>query len=146
MQNMFAGIKEKIGIQTRYLIDRLMALNLFRTSRSSPATYDDERLTTRLYLVLSNLIIFILLLYMLLTKQMNIFIIDWPSQSDYERIVARYSSSSVNCPCSHIAIAYRSFVTTEASLHQVDRKKKEFSSTEKQMVSPSLFSVLVDLS
>ena len=145
MLNMFASIKEKIVTQTRYLIDRLTALNLFRTSTSSPATYDDERLATRLYLVLSNLIIVILLLYMLLAKQVNIFIIDWPSQSDYEQIVARYSSSSVNCPCSHIAIAYRSFVTTEASLHQVDEKKKKFSTKKKQMVSPSLFSVVLDL-
>jgi hypothetical protein len=65
--------------------------------------------------------IFATLLYMLLAKQMTVFAINRPSLSNYEKLITLHSSSSMDCPCSHIAIEYRSFVTTEASLHQVKR-------------------------
>jgi hypothetical protein len=51
-------------------------LNLFRNSKSNETTLYDERLSTRLYLLLLNMIIFGIFFHMLFAKQMTMFTIN----------------------------------------------------------------------
>ncbi|CAF4331417.1 unnamed protein product [Rotaria sp. Silwood2] len=97
----------------------LTELNLFRTLNSNENTLYNERLSTRLYLILLNIGIVTIFLYMVLAKQMIMFTINWPSIFDYEKLIIADSDSTIDCPCSYIAVEYRSFVTTEASFHQI---------------------------
>ncbi|CAF3160440.1 unnamed protein product [Rotaria sp. Silwood2] len=104
----------------------LTELNLFRTLHSNEDTLYDERLSTRLYLILLNIGIVTIFLYMILAKQMIMFTINWPSIFDYEKLIITDADNTIDCPCSYIAIEYRSFVTTEASFHQVGNFQVEF--------------------
>ncbi|CAF4575886.1 unnamed protein product, partial [Rotaria sp. Silwood2] len=80
----------------------LTELNLFRTLNSNENTLYNERLSTRLYLILLNIGIVTIFLYMVLAKQMIMFTINWPSIFDYEKLIIADSDSTIDCPCSYI--------------------------------------------
>ncbi|CAF0854600.1 unnamed protein product [Adineta steineri] len=97
-----------------------LTLNLFP---SVPASTDEhqlknQKISTRLYVLLLILSITILLLYTSLadiTKTINV---PAPALTKYEQLYSKYSQT-LTCPCQHISINYEKFLSIEYTFHQV---------------------------
>lgn len=75
-------------------------------------------MTTRIYIVLTCVVLFAVSTYTSLSKQKNTVIISSPSLSVYEELQAR--ESSLSCACSRISIPYENFTTLmQPSFHQI---------------------------
>ena len=96
------------------------SLNLFA---SVPPTTDEDqlrnqKLSTRLFIVLLILSLTILLLYNSVATVNKTVTIKNPTIDEYLQLYARYPQT-LTCPCTHISIKYEMIVTVEFSLHQV---------------------------
>ena len=108
------------------LLDRLRALprrclhlNFFIIPhRSSTATLSRERWTTRLYLFLWLVTLTVLIIYNSFAEETTTVHVSKPDEATYNQLYASYKTS-LQCPCSSIAVAYNSFTQLNAQLHQV---------------------------
>lgn len=98
----------------------MISLNLFyKQHKSSEATLTKERYTTRAYLLLFTATFTILLLYNTFAQHLVTVYVQQPTEATYEHLAASFASS-LQCPCSNIAIIYSSFVqSTKIRLHQI---------------------------
>jgi hypothetical protein len=98
-------------------------LSTFNVFSSVPPTTDayelqNERISTRLFIILLTIILTILLLYTSLesvTKTVNV---KTPTLAQYSQLYASYPQS-LTCPCAQISINYEKFLHVEYSFHQV---------------------------
>ena len=77
-----------------------------------------QRISTRLFIVLLILSLAVLLTYTAAVTVLKIFVIANPSFEQYKQLYGRYSST-MTCPCRHVSIPYKSFVSINYTLHEV---------------------------
>ncbi|CAF1210287.1 unnamed protein product [Adineta ricciae] len=94
-------------------------LNLFKSV--ADRTTDDikqQRITTRLYLILFTSLILIFLLYHSFNTQTVIMVQYNPSFLTYKHLQTMYLNT-LKCPCSKIAMPYKTFTSLSPTLHQI---------------------------
>jgi hypothetical protein len=96
----------------------LIELNHFQSLANDEQTVRNERWSTRVYILLLSGSLLILILYSGLIGHMKTIQINSPSLSIYKQLENKYGIM-LQCPCSQIAIPYRSFVQLEATLHAI---------------------------
>ncbi|CAF3755200.1 unnamed protein product, partial [Adineta steineri] len=95
----------------------------FNVFKSVPPSTDEhelknQKISTRIFIVLLILSLTILLLYTSLadiTKTINV---PTPDLIKYEQLYSKYSQT-LTCPCQHISINYENFLSIEYTFHQV---------------------------
>jgi hypothetical protein len=98
-------------------------LSTFNVFPSVPPTTDEyelqnERISTRLFIILLTIILTILLLYTSLVNVTKTVNIKNPTLVRYSQLYATYSQT-LTCPCTTISINYEEFLHVEYSFHQV---------------------------
>ncbi|UJR18558.1 hypothetical protein I4U23_005465 [Adineta vaga] len=98
---------------------KFLLVNWFSKRSSTVNTVYQERLSTKLYIILFSLSIIGLVMYTSLIKRYHSEYLYNPSIQDFERLKSMYSNT-LQCPCSKIAISHRLFITRlNASLHPI---------------------------
>ncbi|CAF3909696.1 unnamed protein product, partial [Adineta steineri] len=99
-----------------FLKSRLFRLNLFNTASEDETIIQNERRSTRLYLVLlvTSMIVF-LVYYSAALYTEDIFILS-PSLDEYDRI---QNETSLQCPCTNITVKYEVFAEIVPTYHQL---------------------------
>lgn len=100
------------------LLFKLKNLNLFDTRSTDPLIQRRQLLSTRLFLLLFFISLFILTSYTSLRLQLQTVLVEFPTIDQYRSIQQRYPDS-IQCPCTHIAIYYGDFVQIQPTFHQV---------------------------
>ncbi|CAF1071625.1 unnamed protein product [Adineta steineri] len=78
----------------------------------------NQKISTRLNVLLLILSLTILLLYTFLSNVTMTINVPTPTLAKYEQLYSKYSQT-LTCPCKHISINYEKFLHIEYSLHQV---------------------------
>ncbi|CAF1531587.1 unnamed protein product [Adineta ricciae] len=94
-------------------------LNIFEPSPDSNEREDDQQrrlniISTRIYLVVLLLILFLFGLYTKLNFATSIITIEYPTEDQFEKL-----PQDARCHCSHISISYGDFVSLQTTIHQV---------------------------
>jgi hypothetical protein len=112
--------REHIGLLFPKLKKYILTLNAFPSVPPTTDQYElqNQKLSTRLFIILLILILTVLLLYTSLvtvTKTVNVKI---PTLVEYSQLYAKYPQT-LTCACTKISINYEKFLYVEYSLHQV---------------------------
>jgi hypothetical protein len=104
----------------RYIRTRAVQLNLFESAatRSNPHHLHTSIVSTRLYLILMTIAVFILVLFTALAKKTQTVTIQNPSQDVFQALYSKYSTT-LQCPCSQLEIPYETFINISYDLHPV---------------------------
>ncbi|UJR06943.1 hypothetical protein I4U23_011232 [Adineta vaga] len=94
----------------------LLKLNLYETGIQDETTIKNERRSTRLYLVLLIISMIIFIFYGSLKSYTKSIVIQSPSLTEYHRIK---EETSLQCPCSNLAIKYKTFTEIEPLYHEL---------------------------
>ncbi|CAF1210515.1 unnamed protein product [Adineta steineri] len=112
----------------RTIKEYLSSLNLFESSAglTNPNRLRAEIISTRIYIVLANIAVFILLLFTALEHTTQSITIRNPSQDTFERYYSEYltrlqsePSTTFQCSCSQVEIPYKTFINISYKLHPV---------------------------
>ncbi|CAF3810107.1 unnamed protein product [Adineta steineri] len=97
-----------------------LTLNLFPSWPPSTDEHQlkNQKISTRLYVLLLILSITILLLYTSLTDITITINVPTPTLTKYEQLYSKYSQT-LTCPCKHISINYEKFLSIEYTFHQI---------------------------
>lgn len=93
-------------------------LNLFESGCPDIDIVKQERWSTRIYIVLILMALYILAIYKGLGSETSRITVRNPSQELFESLQKKYAST-LDCPCSTIAIQYQDFVQIQPKFHQV---------------------------
>jgi len=99
-----------------FLKSKLLQLNLFYTGVPNETILQNERRSTRLYLVLLITSMAIIITYYSIISYTKIIVIESPSLTEYSNII---EETSLQCPCSNIAVKYELFATIEPNYHEL---------------------------
>ncbi|CAF3857047.1 unnamed protein product [Adineta steineri] len=112
----------------RTIKEYLSSLNLFESSAglTNPNRLRTEIISTRIYIVLANIAVFILLLFTALEHTTQSITIRNPSQDTFDQYYSEYStrlqskdSTTFQCSCSQVEIPYKTLVNISYKLHPV---------------------------
>jgi hypothetical protein len=95
-----------------------MKVNLFASGSIEVHIIWRERLSTRFYLVLMLIGVGNIIIFTSISVQTPTKMISMPSQAEYEELVM-LNSTALQCPCDHISVPYKHFVTINNTFHQV---------------------------
>jgi hypothetical protein len=103
-----------------YTRRRTVDLNLFESAatRSNPHHLRTAIISTRLYIVLLTIAVFILVLFTALAQKTQTVTIRNPSQDVFQQLYFQYSTT-LQCPCSQVEIPYETFINISYDLHPV---------------------------
>ncbi|UJR13165.1 hypothetical protein I4U23_000188 [Adineta vaga] len=103
----------------RRTIQWIIQLNLFQSIRQqTPTNIKEQRLSTRIYLILLSSSYLIIILLTTLNTQTITIIESNPSLIEYKSYEKLYSNS-LQCPCSNITISYSIFNSFHPILHEI---------------------------
>ena len=117
----FLGLGDRFRFFLRFITQTIAELNLFmpKVSSQDPKIIRRNRCTTRAYLISVITALFIILIYTSLTKDTVTVNVHTPSLSKYTQLYAQYSTT-LKCPCTHIAIKYEKFfLQIQPQHHQI---------------------------
>lgn len=112
--NILSHLRSVAVLLKNYLIQ----LNLFYTGVQDEQIIQNERRSTRLYLVLFILSTIITTFYYTIIPHTETILIKSPSFTKYSTLAHQ---SSLQCPCSKIAIAFEEFIQIEPFYHELCR-------------------------
>ncbi|CAF1641592.1 unnamed protein product, partial [Adineta ricciae] len=92
-------------------------LNFFKRNVTDEYELRIQRWSTRLYIILLFIAMLILFVYTILQIDSIQITIDNPSLTTYTDLYEKYGN--IKCPCTDIAITYRTFLTLSPTYHQV---------------------------
>jgi hypothetical protein len=93
-------------------------LNLFNTGSQNEQILENERRSTRLYLILLVTSMVLFTFYYCGTSVITMVVVEFPDFSSYSTLVHH---SSLRCLCSKLAVKYEQFVQVEPTYHEVCR-------------------------
>jgi len=95
-------------------------LNLFESieTRSNPDHLRTAIITTRLYIILLTIAVFILVLFTALSQQIQTVTIQNPSEDVFQELDSKYSTT-LQCSCSQVEIPYKTFINISYRFHPV---------------------------
>ena len=96
----------------------LRGLNLFPTGATNADTVQNERWSTRLYIICFLTLLVVFLIFGGLEKQIIIVNVNNPSYANFQELQEEYSDS-LKCPCTKVAIQYDTFLQVQPIFHQV---------------------------
>lgn len=105
------GIKDRLLNRIRTLYLRIRTLNLF-------PTVTDGIYSTRIFLLLLTIGIFILVFYTSIAVRIQTNIINYPTIEQFEELNKKYSSTLV-CPCTQLSLSHSSIIHIQPIYHQV---------------------------
>jgi hypothetical protein len=102
----------------RTIRDALMKLNLFETASAhqDPFELKTTQITTRIYLGVLLLALFVITSYIAVTYHIETKTVDHPSDEEFLRLWSAYPNTLL-CPCSDGVIPYESFVSISPVYH-----------------------------
>ncbi|CAF0795308.1 unnamed protein product [Adineta steineri] len=108
--------KEDLRRLFNFLKSRLFRLNLFNTASEDETIIQNERRSTRLYLVLLVTSMIVFLVYYSAALYTEDIFIPSPSLIEYDRI---QNETSLQCPCTNITVKYEVFAEIVPTYHQL---------------------------
>jgi hypothetical protein len=113
-------IHERIRLLLSKLKDYLVTFNLFPSVPPTTNEYElqNQKISTRLFIILLTLILTILLLYTSLATITKTVIVKTPTLDQYFHLYAKYPQT-LTCACTKISIDYEKLVNVQYSFHQV---------------------------
>ncbi|CAF1271698.1 unnamed protein product [Adineta ricciae] len=94
-------------------------LNMFKSiNQRTPADIKQQRITTRVYLVLLAVSFIILFLFNSLSTQTTTINVPDPDLDEYQSL-QNLHSNTLECHCSNIVMYYQTFISLNPTLHQV---------------------------
>ncbi|CAF0901103.1 unnamed protein product [Adineta steineri] len=109
-------------VRTSYQKSKFFFLNLNLFPSVPPTTHEhqlrNQRISTRLFIFLLTILLFILLLYTSLINITEIVNVKAPSIIEYEQLYNSYSQT-LTCECTQVSINYEKFIEIQYTLHQV---------------------------
>ncbi|CAF4038041.1 unnamed protein product [Rotaria sp. Silwood2] len=103
-----------------HLIRALQRLNLFSDNPfwSPVLNFDEQTLSTRLFLIFISISLLVVIGYASLTVRTHNVTLYKFSISDFERLEARYPST-INVPCTEVSVPFNKFLNLSPRFHQV---------------------------
>ncbi|UJR19281.1 hypothetical protein I4U23_022410 [Adineta vaga] len=111
---------QKIRNLPSHLIELIKNYNLFQSNPPSTDEHDlrNQRISTRLFLILLTFSLIILLIYNALITITKTDIKRNPTYTEYRRLHSLYSNT-LTCPCKHISIDYKEILQVNYTLHEI---------------------------
>lgn len=99
----------------------LLEYNLFKSAKHArEEDLKQQRWSTRLFIISLCIALLILMTYSSIREQTKTIIVNNPSIESVENWqMNSFIASSLQCPCSQISIAYKSFISLQATYHQI---------------------------
>ena len=108
-------VRKSTEILKRYVIN----FNLFKNrNKRSNEDVQYQRISTRIYIILLIVSLFVLLVYLSLENTTQIKTIKNPSIDQFDLLYQEYSDS-VQCPCQKLSIQYQTFIRFYPQFHSV---------------------------
>lgn len=108
-----------INVKLILIVDYLKKLNFYvSTDEDTQQEYQDQILSTRIFILLFIVSLIGLFGYSTLSYQLTIQQIQNPDQITFENLNSRYSDTLI-CPCSQTSIEFNQFLQVDLSYHQV---------------------------
>jgi hypothetical protein len=135
---------EQIRLLFPKLKHYLLNFNVFPSVPPSTDEHElrNQRISTRIFIVLLILSTAILLLYTSLVTVTKTINVQTPNLEKYSQLYSTYSRT-LTCPCTKISVDYGKFLRIEHTLHQVC--SSIFSANDFRWISPSAFRTLMTL-
>jgi len=115
------SVIERVYALQRLLFTYTKKLNVYTAANDDlPGVREDQIRATRVYLILFSLSMIVLTGYTSIKRQSVTVEVNNPSQVQYELLQALYPNT-ISCPCSRLIVSAGSFVTINATFHQVCR-------------------------
>ena len=96
----------------------LLELNVFKDSSRNTETTREQRLATRLFLIILGISLVSVGSYAFLSTQTDTITINNPSMNDFAHL-SQLHPDSLRCPCSQIAVKYSDVIEIKPVFHQV---------------------------
>lgn len=93
-------------------------LNFFKSGVNEVEIVRQERWSTRVYLLLLISALVVLIIYTALGIQTIHVIVNDPSFDEFQTLQLKYAET-LRCPCSQIAVKYKSFLRIQPTYHPV---------------------------
>jgi hypothetical protein len=93
------------------ILESILNYNLYQTTSTEEANVHEERMYTRVYVIVFTSCLTLLLFYTAVKEQTITKTYAQPSFMDYEHLRNLYFDD-ISCPCTRISIPYKEFVTT----------------------------------
>ena len=93
----------------RFISKSILNMNIYETTSDNEITLQQQRLQTRIYVILFVISLGVLLFYTAIIERNVTKTVSQPSIEDYEQLLSIYSD--VYCPCMYLSIPYNDFVT-----------------------------------
>ena len=100
------------------LRETVASLNLFNSYSDDPETIRNERLKTRVYLLLFSLALIAIIVYGALTLRTTTITKYSPNEHQFEQLSIRYPGTT-RCPCSRVSIGFSEFIRLDITYHPV---------------------------
>ncbi|UJR34748.1 hypothetical protein I4U23_027526 [Adineta vaga] len=106
--------KESLSIKSK--TSYLLQLNSFQSGIEDESMIKNERRSTRIYIILLILSIFIIVLYHIIIPYSDTVVLKSPSYSDYSRLSKKFL---LQCPCTTISVKYEEFLAMKPHFHEL---------------------------
>ena len=100
-------------------IDTIKNLNSFDSYSTNEHKQRNERISTKIYLILLVISLIIFSIYTTIRKHTKIYTINHPTQIEYEELYEKYSLYNLQCPCKQISIEYKEFLSFQPTYHSI---------------------------
>ena len=100
------------------LRETLASLNLFNSYSDEPETIRNERLKTRIYLLLFSLALIAIIVYGALALRTTTITKYSPNEHQFEQLSV-HSPGTTRCPCSRVSISFSEFIRLDVTYHPV---------------------------
>ena len=115
-------VGRNVGAHLRTWTDKIVSfvvrLNLFATSSQDAEKVHRQRITTRVFIVVLLLSLYVLTFYEWTAIQMETVTVPRPSQAEYEQLYENHRPT-LRCLCSQPFVPYSAFIQISPHLHQV---------------------------
>ncbi|CAF1552638.1 unnamed protein product [Adineta ricciae] len=105
-------------MRNRRLKKAIVELNFFQSNITDEQTIRRQRYATRIYIILYVLTVFGIGLFAAFSPQLINDVIYFPTNLQFNKLMRKYSTT-IQCLCSKIGIAYETFVHVDVQFHQV---------------------------
>ncbi|CAF1209106.1 unnamed protein product, partial [Didymodactylos carnosus] len=102
----------------RFIHTKIVEFNLFESTLSSDEDIRYERRTTRLYIILLTVTLYVLTVYNAVLQRTKTTLFDAPSLLEYLELRDKYSQN-FECHCSHLFVKYDKFIQLQPIYHQL---------------------------
>ena len=113
------SLRQRFQLLLSKIKEFIITLNLFKDpEKESAHDLRNQRISTRLFIVLMIITLSVLVLYTSLTIITQTVTIKQPTVNVYTELQTKYSQTLI-CPCTQISIDYEQFISFDPTFHQI---------------------------